>query len=62
MPTVITMGGGSGSGCSCGVKVYGAFYDTTTQTVGSGLAKGVEFNTADISNGVTITNYSCRSS
>ena len=34
--------------------VYGSFYDTTEQTVASGGTAAVQYNTVDISNGVTI--------
>jgi hypothetical protein len=53
MSTVITS---SGSGfCGC-LKVFGSFYDTTTQTVTIGNVKAIEFNTTDISNGVSVVN------
>lgn len=49
--TVVTI---PGSGTS--TPIYGAFYDTTTQTVASGAVKAMEFNSTDISGGVTIAN------
>lgn len=38
------------------VPVYGSFYDTTEQTVTSGGTAAIQYNTTDISNGVTIQN------
>lgn len=49
--TVVTI---PGSGTSS--PVYGSFYDTTTQTVASGTVKAMEFNSVDISGGVTVAN------
>lgn len=49
--TVVTI---PGSGTT--TAIYGAFYDTTTQTVASGTVKAIELNTTDISGGITITN------
>lgn len=36
------------------VKTYGSFYDTTEQVVTSGQTAAIQYNTTDISNGVTI--------
>lgn len=41
-----------------GVRYYGSFYDTTTQSVASGAVKAIEFNTTDLTatSGFSITN------
>lgn len=49
--TVVTIPGGGVS-----APILGSFYDTTTQTTASGVAKAMELNTTDISAGVSITN------
>jgi len=49
--TVVTI---PGSGTS--TPILGSFYDTTTQSTASGVAKAMELNTTDISAGVSITN------
>jgi len=41
---------------SVSAKVYGSFYDTTSQTAAANVQTAARFNSTDLSNGVTIVN------